>query len=76
MRSASGASAIATRRSPTGAAQWECMILGDTTRRVREGLPLPRGAHWDGEGTNFALFSANATKVEVCLFDSDGVKEV
>jgi glycogen operon protein len=29
------------------------------------------GAHWDGKGTNFALFSANATKVEVCLFDGD-----
>ncbi|GAB6842943.1 glycogen operon protein [Methylorubrum rhodinum] len=39
---------------------------------VREGLPHPRGAHWDGDGTNFALFSANATKVEVCLFDAAG----
>jgi glycogen operon protein len=37
--------------------------------RLREGLPLPRGATWDGNGTNFALFSANATKVEICLFD-------
>ena len=40
--------------------------------RVREGLPYPRGATWDGKGVNFALFSANATKVEVCLFDRDG----
>jgi len=40
--------------------------------RVREGLPYPRGATWDGQGVNFALFSANATKVEVCLFDSRG----
>ena len=40
--------------------------------RVREGLPYPRGATWDGKGVNFALFSANATKVEVCLFDKDG----
>jgi glycogen operon protein len=39
---------------------------------VREGSPYPRGATWDGRGVNFALFSANATKVEVCLFDSDG----
>ena len=37
---------------------------------VKEGLPYPRGATWDGKGVNFALFSANATKVEVCLFDS------
>ena len=38
--------------------------------RIREGLPYPRGASWDGKGTNFALFSANATKVEVCIFDA------
>ena len=43
--------------------------------QLREGLPHPRGAHWDGKGTNFALFSANATKVEVCLFDSSGERE-
>jgi isoamylase len=42
-----------------------------TNRTVEEGLPFPLGAHWDGKGTNFALFSANATKVEVCLFDGD-----
>jgi len=44
--------------------------------RVREGLPFPIGAHWDGKGVNFALFSANATKVEVCLFDSTGETEI
>ena len=37
--------------------------------RIREGLPHPRGATWDGKGINFALFSAHATKVELCLFD-------
>jgi isoamylase len=42
---------------------------------VKEGLSHPRGAHWDGKGTNFALFSANATKVEVCLFDTNGSNE-
>jgi glycogen operon protein len=42
-----------------------------TNQPVEEGLPYPLGAHWDGKGTNFALFSANATKVEVCLFDGD-----
>ena len=40
--------------------------------RVTEGLPFPRGATWDGKGTNFAIFSANATKVEVCLFEHSG----
>ncbi|RAM50607.1 MAG: glycogen debranching enzyme [Hapalosiphonaceae cyanobacterium JJU2] len=33
------------------------------------GNPYPLGARWDGQGTNFALFSENATGVEVCLFD-------
>ena len=40
--------------------------------RVKEGLPYPRGATWDGKGTNFALFSGNATRVEVCVFDKSG----
>jgi isoamylase len=43
---------------------------------VCEGLPFPLGAKWDGRGTNFALFSAHATKVELCLFDSSGTREV
>jgi glycogen operon protein len=41
---------------------------------VAEGQPLPRGATWDGEGVNFALYSANATRVEVCLFDASGLE--
>ena len=45
-------------------------------RKVREGLPHPCGATWDGEGTNFAIFSGNATKVELCLFDEQGEREV
>jgi isoamylase len=44
--------------------------------QVRVGLPYPRGASWDGEGVNFALFSANASKVEVCLFDEHGKEEL
>ncbi|HEY7789534.1 MAG TPA: glycogen debranching protein GlgX [Vicinamibacterales bacterium] len=43
---------------------------------VKEGRPYPRGATWDGEGTNFALFSAHATAVELCLFDERGEREV
>src|SRR6187549_1731112 len=43
---------------------------------VREGLPHPRGATWDGKGVNFALFSAHATRVELCLFDKEGRREV
>ena len=33
------------------------------------GKPYPLGASWDGKGTNFAIFSENATSVELCLFD-------
>jgi glycogen operon protein len=40
--------------------------------RAREGLPWPRGATWDGKGVNFAVYSAHATKVELCLFNSSG----
>ncbi|MET7141955.1 glycogen debranching protein GlgX [Xanthomonas sp. PPL139] len=40
--------------------------------RIREGLPYPLGATWDGLGVNFALYSAHATKVELCLFDDRG----
>jgi glycogen operon protein len=35
-------------------------------------MPYPLGATWDGLGVNFALFSANATKVELCLFEEGG----
>src|ERR1700742_4663770 len=38
---------------------------------IEEGLPYPLGAHWSGKGTNFALFSANASKMEICLFDGE-----
>ena len=38
---------------------------------VWPGHPFPLGATWDGEGTNFSLFSENAERVELCLFDED-----
>ena len=44
--------------------------------RLSAGAPHPLGATWDGRGTNFALFSANAEKVELCLFDSHGRREI
>ena len=44
--------------------------------RVWPGQPYPLGATWDGSGVNFALFSQNATGVELCLFtgENDGVE--
>ncbi len=38
-------------------------------REVWPGQPFPLGATWDGRGTNFSLFSENATRVTLCLFD-------
>jgi isoamylase len=43
---------------------------------VRPGSPSPRGATYDGGGVNFSLFSANATRVELCLFDVSGRDEI
>src|SRR5215813_10187735 len=44
--------------------------------RLSAGTPTRLGASWDGRGTNFALFSANAEKVELCLFDAQGRREL
>ena len=43
--------------------------------RVTGGSPYPLGAVHDGRGVNFAVFSANAIRVEVCLFDAGGKTE-
>ncbi|WP_447598064.1 glycogen debranching protein GlgX [Nitrospira sp. Nam80] len=44
--------------------------------KIRPGRSYPLGATWDGEGVNFALFSENATAVDLCLFDrADQEKE-
>ena len=40
--------------------------------RVWPGRPYPLGASWDGQGTNFALFSQHATGVMLCFFDAAG----
>src|SRR5437667_1695759 len=44
--------------------------------RVEDATPLPLGATWYGRGTNFALFSEHAEKVELCLFDRQGRREL
>ncbi|MQA29390.1 MAG: glycogen debranching protein GlgX [Luteitalea sp.] len=43
--------------------------------RIWRGEPSPLGAHWDGIGTNFSVFSEVATRVELCLFGADGSEE-
>jgi isoamylase len=44
-------------------------------REIWQGEPFPLGAHWDGSGTNFSVFSEVATGVELCLFADDGSEE-
>lgn len=41
-----------------------------------DGSPNPLGAHYDGKGVNFAIFSAHAEKVELCLFNPAGTEEI
>ena len=43
---------------------------------VWRGRPYPLGATWDGAGVNFSLFSKHATRVELCLFDPKGRREI
>jgi isoamylase len=52
------------------------MVKNMRPSRVKEGSAQAHGAIWDGKGTNFTLFSAHATKVEVCLFDAAGKTEL
>ena len=44
--------------------------------RLEPGSPYPLGATFDGLGVNFAVFSANAEAIELCLFDPDGRREI
>src|SRR5690348_9298010 len=44
-------------------------------RIVLPGKPFPLGATWDGTGVNFAVYSENASKVELCLYDNRSREE-
>ncbi len=44
--------------------------------RLDAGSPYPLGSTFDGMGVNFAVFSANAERIELCLFDPNGRKEI
>jgi glycogen operon protein len=51
-------------------------LLNQTGPIVWPGKPYPLGAVWDGEGVNFAIFSEHAEKVDLCLFDKSGRREL
>jgi glycogen operon protein len=63
------------RRSAASSSSTEVNIpiLAD---RLDTGAPYPLGATWDGLGVNFAIFSAHATRIELCLFDAEGRREI
>src|SRR2546423_2851577 len=44
--------------------------------RLSAGSPYPLGATWDGLGTNFAVFSAHAERIDLCLFDPSGKGQI
>jgi glycogen debranching enzyme GlgX len=48
----------------------------ETLTALAPGRPWPLGAHWDGSGVNFAVFSAHASRVDLCIFDHGGRLEV
>jgi isoamylase len=50
--------------------------LSAQTPIVWPGSPYPLGATWDGEGVNFAIFSEHAERIELCLFDTSGRREL
>ena len=61
-----GARLIATHRLP----------MSSFPAHLDRGAPYPLGATWDGLGTNFAVFSAHAERIELCLFDPTGRREI
>ncbi|MCE9649794.1 MAG: glycogen debranching protein GlgX [Parvibaculum sp.] len=50
--------------------------MTQSTERLTAGRNYPLGATWDGLGTNFAVFSANAEKIELCIFEASGRREI
>jgi len=51
-------------------------ITSQPVTAVWPGKPYPQGATWDGRGVNFALFSEHAERVQLCLFDDSGRREI
>ena len=52
------------------------MIRSEDFGTPRPGRPSPLGATWDGEGTNFAIYSRNATGVTLCIYEPAGTEPV
>ena len=63
-------------RVTTLAAKQRRTMLHARRANVLPGRPYPLGARWNGAGVNFAIFSEHAEKVELCLFDPRGRREM
>ncbi len=63
-----------TRATTTN--QESSIMRAATADRLEPGRPYPLGANWNGLGINFAVFSAHATRIQLCLFDATGRKEI
>src|ERR1700712_1240687 len=63
------------RRSELFFSSWT-LKMHDFPDLLDAGKPFPLGATWDGLGVNFAIFSANAEKMELCVYDVDGKREI
>ncbi|USI71677.1 glycogen debranching protein GlgX [Sphingomonas morindae] len=50
--------------------------MTDTDTPLKGGKPYPLGATFDGKGVNFAVFSAHADAIDVCVFDETGAREI
>ena len=50
--------------------------VAPTTVTITDGRAWPIGAHADADGVNFAVFSANAQAIDLCLFDAAGTHEI
>jgi isoamylase len=85
MSTAGGAAALVTGpsnqhgvvpRRPHAVVGWQDQrMVRRPAGEVLPGSPAPLGAHWDGTGTNFALWSADAAAVDLCLFDDSGLED-
>jgi isoamylase len=51
-------------------------LLNTLPERLSAGSPYPLGATFDGLGVNFSVFSANAEKIELCIFEPTGRREI
>ena len=60
---------------PRRGAVWARRYGAPVSRTTWPGAPFPLGPSWDGNGTNFSLFSENARRVELCLFDESDHEE-